>query len=102
ARDLATLRVLGFTLREVTSIQLGELLLLTGVAIPVGLVLGYYLAWYISIVSSSELIRLPFVIDSSTFVFSAAVVVAASCVSGLIVLRRLNRLDMVSVLKSRE
>mgnify|MGYP003640254932 FL=1 len=102
SRDLATLRVLGFTKREVAVIQLGELSIITMLAVPVGLLLGYATAWYVSVATASELVRIPFIIEPGTFVTSACVVIIASLVSGLIVLRKLGDLDLVSVLKSRE
>jgi putative ABC transport system permease protein len=102
ARDLATLRVIGFSRAEVSVIQLGELAILTGLAVPAGLVLGYGLSWATSAATESELFRMPFVIAPSTFGFAAIVVVIASTISGLIVRRRLDRLDLVAVLKSRE
>lgn len=102
SRDLATLRVIGFTRSEVAAIQLGELATITGAAIPVGCVIGYGLAWATSNASSSELIRIPFIIHTSTFALAAAVVAVASVGSGLVVLRRLAKLDLISVLKARE
>jgi len=102
SRDLATLRVLGFTKYEVSVIQLGELVIITAFAVPTGLLLGYVTAWYVSISTASELVRIPFIIEPRTFATSAGVVVLASLVSGLIVLRKLGDLDLVSVLKSRE
>lgn len=102
ARDLATLRVLGFSTREVATIQLGEMVIVTGVAIPIGLLLGWGLAWMTSEATASELFRIPFVIAPSTFAFAAVVVAIASVVCGLIVRGRLGTLDLVSVLKSRE
>lgn len=102
SRDLATLRVLGFSKREVSAMQLGELAIVTGLAIPLGLGTGNLLAWFTSEATASELVRIPFVISSSTFAFAAIVVVTASAISGLVVRRRLDKLDLVSVLKSRE
>lgn len=102
SRDLATLRVLGFTKKEISSIQLGELALITGAAIPLGLVAGYWLAWLTSEATATEIARMPFVIAPSTFGFAAVVVSTASIVSGLIVRRRLDRIDLIAVLKSRE
>jgi len=102
SRDLATLRVLGFTRREITAIQLGELVIITGIAIPFGLVLGYFLSWFTSVSTESELFRIPFIIEPSTFAMAAIVVITAAAVSGIIVRRRLDKLDLVSVLKSRE
>ena len=102
SRDLATLRVLGFTRREISIIQLGELAIITGIAIPIGLVLGYTLAYLISVASASELFRIPFVIEPPTFGLAAIVVLGATIASGMIVRRRLDRLDLIGVLKSRE
>ncbi len=98
SRDLSTLRVLGFSKREIASIQLWELALITGFGIPVGLVAGYLLAEFTSEATAMEIARMPFVIAPSTFGFSAVVVLTASIVSGLIVRRRLDRIDLIAVL----
>jgi putative ABC transport system permease protein len=103
SRELATLRVLGFTRGEIARILLGELALLTLTAIPVGLACGYGLAFaLIQAVYDTELFRLPLVISDWTYGFAASVTLAAGVVSGLVVGRRLGELDMVAVLKSRE
>jgi putative ABC transport system permease protein len=101
-RELATLRVLGLTRAEISYILLGELAALTAVGVPVGLVLGYLLAGWAVSAFETELYRFPLIIDSSTYGFAAATVLVAAVVSGLIVRRRLDRLDLVAVLKSRE
>jgi putative ABC transport system permease protein len=103
ARDLATLRVLGFTRGEISFILLGELGVLTAVAIPVGLALGYGLGWLvIKLAYDTELFRMPLVIGPQTYGFAAAVTLAAALATGLVVRRRLDHLDLVAVLKSRE
>lgn len=102
-RELATLRVIGFTRAEVSSILLGELAVLTILAIPIGLVIGYALSWMVVTTSyDTELFRIPLVIGRQTYAFAAAVVLTAAVVSGLIVRRRIDRLDLIAVLKSRE
>lgn len=102
-RELATLRVLGFTRGEIARILLGELALLTLTAIPLGLLCGYGLAFgLIKAVYDTELFRLPLVISDWTYGFAASITLAAGVVSGLVVGRRLGELDMVAVLKSRE
>lgn len=102
-RELATLRVLGFTRGEVARILLGELTVLTLVAIPVGLLFGYGLAsLLIRIAFDTELFRLPLVVADATYGFAAAVTLVSALVTGWIVGRRLAELDMVAVLKSRE
>lgn len=102
SRELATLRVIGFTKGEVSAILLGELAVLTVIAIPLGMSFGYLLSWLVARSVESELYRLPIVISRQTHSFAAMVTVAASLISGLIVRRRVNQLDLVSVLKNKE
>lgn len=100
--ELASLRVLGFTRREVTWLLLGEQGLFTLLAIPVGFALGIGTAWLLVRRLSTELYRIPLVLDSATFSFAALVVIIAALLSGMLVARRIDRLDLVAVLKSRE
>jgi putative ABC transport system permease protein len=102
ARELATLRVIGFTRAEVSRILLGELAVLTVVAIPGGLWLGYVLAKWDTLANDTELFRLPLWIEPSTYGFAAVVTLLAALISGLIVRRQIDRLDLVSVLKAKE
>ena len=100
--ELAVLRVLGFTRGEVAYVLLGEIALLTLLALPVGAGLGALLAWYFSQAMSSDLFRLPFIIHPGSFGYSALIVLIVALSSGLMVRARLNRLDMVATLKSGE
>ena len=102
SRELSTLRVIGFTRREVSGILLGELALLTLAAIPIGMLLGYEFARFLTMGLQTEIYRIPLVVENSTFAFAASVVMVAAIVSGLIVRRRIDRLDLVAVLKSRD
>lgn len=101
-RELASLRVLGFTRGEISYILLGELALLTLAALPLGLWLGYALCGYIASTLQNELYRVPLVIATETYAFSAAVVVAATAISALLVRRKLDKLDLIAVLKTKE
>jgi putative ABC transport system permease protein len=101
-RELASLRVLGFTRAEISLILLGELALLTLVALPLGAVIGYLLGELIMAGFNNEVYRLSFVVSPATIAWSFLVVIAAAFVSGLVVRRRLDRLDLVAVLKTRE
>jgi putative ABC transport system permease protein len=102
SRELASLRVLGFTRGEISYILLGELAVLTLAAIPLGFLIGRGLCAYIASSIESDLYRIPLVLESSTYSFAAAVVLVSACVSGFIVRRKLDRLDLVAVLKTRE
>jgi putative ABC transport system permease protein len=102
SRELATLRVIGFTRREVSAILLGELAALTLAAIPFGLALGYGLAAFLIASVDTELFRIPLVVEPPTFGFAAVVVMLATLLSGLIVRRRVDHLDLIGVLKTRE
>lgn len=102
SRELATLRVLGFTRAEISSILLGEIGVLTLAAIPAGLAAGYGLAALAVEGLQTETQQFPMVVSSATFGFAVTVTLVASLVSGLVVRRRLDRLDLIAVLKSRE
>jgi putative ABC transport system permease protein len=102
ARELASLRVLGFTSVEVLWILLIELALLTLVAQPPGWMMGYGLAWIMKTQLAGELMRVRGVVAPSTYVLASAIVIIAAILSALIVRRRVNRLDLVSVLKTRD
>ena len=101
-RELASLRVLGFTRAEIAYILLGELGLLTLVALPTGLYLGRAMCGYLARAMQTDLFRVPVVLEARTYAFSITVVVAAAILAGLSVRRRLDRLDLVAVLKTAE
>jgi putative ABC transport system permease protein len=102
SRELASLRVLGFTRAEISFILLGELTAILVIAVPAGLLLGYGLAALMVVAFDTELYRFPLVISPRTYAFAAATTIVAAIVSGLVVRRRLDRLDLVAVLKTRE
>lgn len=101
-RELASLRVLGFTRAEIAYILLGELGLLTLAALPVGLLLGRAMCQYIASALQNDLYRVPVVLEARTYAFSVAVVLVSAVLSGLAVRQRLDRLDLVGVLKAAE
>ncbi|PID37466.1 MAG: ABC transporter permease [Rhodobacterales bacterium] len=102
ARELASLRILGFTRGEVSYILLGELFLLTALSIPLGFVMGYGMAGMMVMSFNSDLYSMPLLVTPTTYWRAAGVVVAASVASALIVRRRIDRMDLVSVMKTRE
>ena len=102
AWELASLRVLGFTRTEVSAILLGELAIEIVLALPLGMLLGYLLAGGIVSVIQTDEFFFPFVIAPATYAFSAICVLLAGVVSAFIVRRRVDALDLVSVLKTRE
>ncbi|HEY6552832.1 MAG TPA: ABC transporter permease [Vicinamibacteria bacterium] len=102
SRELASLRVLGFTIGEISLILLGELALLTVAAIPPGLLIGWALAEFLLMSFQNEFYRLPLLITPQNAAWSALTVILAAALSGLAVRRRLDHLDLVAVLKTRE
>jgi putative ABC transport system permease protein len=101
-RELASLRVLGFSRGEVAWMLLGEQGLLTLLAVPVGSTIGYLLCAVIAGAFSTELYRFPLVLTQKTYAFAFGVILLAAIFSGLIVYRRIRSLDLVAVLKTRE
>ncbi len=102
ARELATLRVVGFSRREVGTVLITELVLLAMMAVPFGLLLGTGFARAIIRAVNTETVRLPAVLTVSNYAFAVTVVVVASALSALFVLRKLNQLDLVGALKAPE
>lgn len=102
ARELASLRVLGFSRGEVAVLLFGEQTLVTFAALPLGCVLGYVLSALIVSGLNSETYRIPMLITGPTYLYSMLTTVAAAVMSGWIVRKRLDRIDLVSVLKTRE
>ena len=102
ARELATLRVLGFTRKEIAYVLLGEVGILALLALPLGCAIGIALAWYLSERFSTELFRVPLVIDAQTLGVCMVTILGTALVCAALVRRRLDRLDLIAVLKTRE
>lgn len=102
ARELASLRVLGFTQGEVLRILLLELALLTMLAQPAGWGIGYGLAWLLKTKMEGDVMRTRLVVDNLTYALASGMVMAAALFSALAIWRRLTKLDLVSVLKTRD
>lgn len=100
ARELATLRVLGYTRVEVARILLGEIALVTLVAIPPGWALGILFSRLLNQAFSNDMFRIPLILTPQAFGIAAGGVLVASLLVGIMLVRRLNRLDMVSSLKA--
>ena len=101
-RDLATLRVLGFTRAEISGVLLGELAVQVLVGIPLGLWLGTWWARMLAAGIDPEAIRFPVFIASRSYAEAAVIALVSGLVSALLVRRKLDRLDLVAVLKSSE
>ncbi len=101
-RELASLRVMGFRKGEVSVLLLGEQALVTLAAIPVGWLMGYGLAALVIASLTSETYRIPLMISPRTYLLAAGLTLIAAVASGWVVRRRVNRLDLIEVLKTRE
>ena len=101
-REMASLRVLGFTKGEVSALLLGELAVVVLIAQPLGWLIGWSFAWAMAEGFRTELYRVPLVVNREVYGWASLVVLGAAAVSGLIVRRRIDRLDMIEVLKTRE
>lgn len=100
--EMASLRVLGFTKTEVSALLLGELAAITILAQPAGWIIGYVFAYIMTEGFRTELYRVPLVVNREVYAWSTIIVITAAAISGLVVRRRIDRLDMVTVLKTRE
>lgn len=102
ARDLASLRVLGFHRGEVARVLFTELALLALLAQPLGWIIGYWLSWITVQSFSSDLYSTPFIIETATFAKASLVTLAATIGSAIVVRRRIDKLDLIAVLKTKE
>lgn len=101
-REMASLRVLGFTRGEVSSLLLTEIAILVLLAQPPGWLLGLLIARGMVEGFASELFSMPLIIGPDVFATASLAVTAAALLSGLVVRRRIDRLDLIAVLKTRE
>ena len=100
--ELASLRVLGFTRAEVSGLLLGEMAIGIALALPLGMGLGYGLVHLVAELTKSDQFFFPVVIQARTYALAGVAVLAAGVASALVVRRRIDRLDMVAALKTRE
>jgi len=100
--ELASLRVLGFRRGEVAFVLVGEMMLLTLLALPFGWVLGYWLSLGLVGAMSTDLIQIPFLVTRRTYALAGIVVFVASLLSVLMVRRRLDKVDLAMALKARD
>jgi putative ABC transport system permease protein len=98
-RDLATLRVIGFTRKEVSTILIGELAIITLLALPIGLPFGYGFSYLASLAIDTETHRFPLVVSYRTFAYATVVTLLAAVISAWTVRRMLDKLDLLAVLK---
>jgi putative ABC transport system permease protein len=102
SRDLATLRVLGFTRREVAIVLLGQLTVQVLLALPIGMAAGYLLATVLMGSVDPEQFRFPVIVSPATYAFASLVVLGSALATSLVVRRKLDRIDIVSALKARD
>lgn len=102
ARDLASLRVIGFTKGETAFVLLGELAVVSIVALPVGALLGYFLSFAIAEGFSSDLYQIPVIFSPESYGIAAIAVLLAAIISGWLVKYDMDRTELVSALKTRE
>ncbi len=102
ARELASLRVLGYTRGEVAYILLGELVVVTLLSLLPGFLIGAELCQIIADKVASDLYRMPLVLTTYNYTFAALIVIVSATASALLVLYKLNQMNLVDVLKTRE
>ena len=100
--ELASLRVLGMTRGEVAALLLGEMAISIAIALPLGMALGWALVHTVVDLLKNDQFFFPIVIQPRTYAWAGLCVVAAGVASALVVRRRIDRLDMVAALKTRE
>jgi putative ABC transport system permease protein len=101
-RELANLRVLGLTRKEVAYILFGELSIITLLSIPIGLLIGYWLAISMAASTDSELFRIPIYLSNSTYGYAVSMVLLSALISFYLVWRQVDNIDLVAAQKGVE
>ena len=101
-RELASLCVLGFSRMEAVVVVVGEQALLTAVAVPIGLWIGYLIASWLSWAYTLELFRIPLVITTKSYLITVLSVTASAALSAFVMHRRIMRLNLVAAIKTAE
>jgi putative ABC transport system permease protein len=101
-RELGSLRVLGFTSGEIARMLLAEEVIIVALAIPVGLWLGVFFSQLLATAFTSERLQFPFVISGRSKLLAIGIVAASAAAASLVVYRRIRRLNLVTVLRTRE
>ncbi|MGF1542721.1 MAG: ABC transporter permease [Pleurocapsa sp.] len=101
-RELASLKILGFSHHEIAFILLGEQLILVLIAIPIGFILGYFLAFLMSLAYNSEIFRLPLIVERHTYFVAFLIVIITAFSSSLIIYQKLKHLDLIEVFKNSQ
>lgn len=101
-REFATMRVIGLTRYEVAKVLFGELFAQVLLALPIGCALGYAFAKSTAEASSTDMYRVPLIVSPTTYIFAMTIIVLSTVLVVVVVRRRLDRLDLVSVLKTKE
>ncbi|WP_434290742.1 ABC transporter permease [Celeribacter sp. SCSIO 80788] len=102
ARELASLRILGFSNWEVSYVLVGEIMLIAALAQPLGWLIGYGLGHLMAASFTSDLYNIPMVLPPAAYATASLVVLATALTSVMVVRQRVDRLDLVSVMKTRE
>jgi len=101
-RELASLRVLGLTRREVAYILFGELGVITLCSIPLGIWIGKIMVNGMVSSMDSELFRIPAYLNHSTYGYASVIVLLSALFSFYLVWRQVDRIDLVSAQKGVE
>jgi putative ABC transport system permease protein len=101
-RELASLRVLGFTEREVATMLLGEQAIMATLSLPAAFAVAWSLCWLVSVRFETEMFRIPVLIEGTSYLFGVAVIAVAGALSAMAIRGRIGQLDLVEVLKTRE
>lgn len=99
-REIASLKVLGFTRREVYSYIFREILLLAVVGDALGMVLGTHLASFVVTTAEVDYVMFGRTIHPASYVYAFALTLVFSGIVVLILRRKLDHVDMVESLKS--
>lgn len=101
-REIATLKVLGFTPREMNAYIFREIFLLAAIGCAVGLVLGVWMEGFVVVTAEVDQIMFGRAIHPTSFLLAFLLTMLFTVLVMLAMRGKLRRIDMVESLKSNE
>ncbi len=101
-RELASLRIMGFTNKKVSELIFNENTAVSVMGLIVGMPLGRFMGVQMLNYVPEDMMSLPLVIFPKTYVLAAVTVALFVILAQMANMRRISRMDLVEVMKSRE
>ncbi|MFA6862010.1 MAG: FtsX-like permease family protein, partial [Bacilli bacterium] len=102
ARDIATMKVLGFNFKEISTTLVTEIMIDTFIGSLIGLAVGYPMCVLVLVVNKTTLLTFLYHINVATYFIAFAISYGTALLVNYLLCLRLKNIKMVESLKSNE